>query len=110
MPDDALGGPLTAPTGTSVESGLPGLISNLINLATIIAGIFVLINIIVAGFGFMTAGGDPKKITDAWGKIWKSLMGLIIIVAALAIISVIEKLFGISILEINITGPGASSL
>ena len=45
----------------------------------VIAGLYAFLNIIFAGYGFLSAGGDPKKIEMAWGKIWQSLIGLLII-------------------------------
>lgn len=98
--------PLTSPDYQNVDTGLPKFISNLINLAAIIGGIFVLLNFIIAGYAFMTAAGDPKKVQNAWAKIWQSLLGLVIIVSAIAVISVIQDIFGIKILEPVLTGPG----
>jgi len=104
-----LGGTITSPTGTSVTAGFPSLITNLTRLAIIVAGILILINFLVAGYDFITAGGDPKKIQNGWAKVWQSLIGLLIIVSAFAVISIVETvIFGgsVSILKPTITGPG----
>lgn len=106
-----LGGPITPPQGVgSVESGLPTLISNVTTIAMVVAGLILLLNIFVAGYGFMFAAGDPKKIQDAWGKIWQSLIGLLVIVGAFALIRVVEIVIfrdEISILSPIIKGPGS---
>lgn len=111
---DALGEPLKPPVASAgdVTTNLPNLITNLIRLATVGAGIFVLINLITAGYGFISAGGDPKKVENAWAKIQRSLIGLVIIVAAVAIISIVERVvFGQPgfILQPTISGPGSLS-
>ena len=78
-------GPITAPPGVEKYAGsggeAPGLItflSNIVKLLIIIGGIYALINIVLAGYGFLSAGDDPKKIQAATGKIWQSLIGLLI--------------------------------
>ena len=107
----SLGGNIKPPTGiTSVKSGFPQLVTNLITLATIIGGILVLFNFILAGYSFITAGGDPKKVQNSLSKIWQSLVGLIIIITAVAISSIIGKVFfgdSTFFLAPKITGPGS---
>ncbi|HLL60187.1 MAG TPA: hypothetical protein VK338_00570 [Candidatus Nitrosocosmicus sp.] len=53
-----------------------------LNLILIIAGLFTLFNFIIAGFKYMTAGGDSKKVSEAQNKIMFTVIGLGIIVAA----------------------------
>ena len=50
-----------------------------------VAGLFAFINLILAGFQFMGAGGDSKAIEKAFGKIWQSLLGLVIVVGSFAL-------------------------
>ncbi len=64
------------------DSPVPGLIpfaNALLKLLITLGGLFAFFNIIIAGYQFMSAGGDPKKIGEAWSKIWRSLMGLLLI-------------------------------
>lgn len=107
----SLGPKIGPPTGIApIGSGFPQLISNIITLATIIAGLMVLFNFILAGYSFLTAGGDPKKVQQSLNKIWQSLVGLIIIIAAVAISSIIGKIFfdnASFFLKPTITGPGS---
>jgi hypothetical protein len=58
--------------------GLIPFISAMVKLVIVIGGLFALFNLILAGYAFMSAGDDPKKITAAWGKIWQTLLGLLI--------------------------------
>lgn len=88
--------------------GLIGLLSNILRLTFVGAGIYALLNFIMGGFGFMSAGGDSKKIGEAWNKIWQTLMGLVFIVGSFALAALFGQLiFGDAtfILSPKIYGP-----
>jgi len=90
-------------------SGLIVLFNNILRLLIVGAGIFALLNFILAGYSFMSASGDPKKVDLAWAKIWQSMVGLLIIVISFALAAIIGKiLFGNAgaILNPKIYGPG----
>lgn len=93
----------------SVTQGLLPFITNLVRLMFVGAGIYSFLNFIIAGFQYMSAGGDTKAITSAWARIWQSLLGLVIIVGSFAL----AALFGYLIfndagfiLKPVIYGPG----
>jgi hypothetical protein len=48
-------------------------------------GIIAVVIIMLAGFQYMTAGGDPIKAEEARGKIMAAVIGLVIILAAYGI-------------------------
>lgn len=90
-------------------SGLITLLNNLLNLMIVGAGIFALVNFILAGYGFITAGGDAQKVENAWNKIWQSLLGLVIVAGSFTIAAVFGKIiFGKfdAIINPSIQGPG----
>lgn len=72
--------------------GLFTFLNNLLKLLVIGAGFFVLFNIILAGYGFLTAGGDSEKVSKALEKIWMSALGLVIVAGAFVIAGVIGLL------------------
>jgi type IV secretory pathway VirB2 component (pilin) len=86
-------------------SGLFIFLGNILKLIGTIAGILMVIQIITAGFDYISANGDPKKTEAAWTKIWQSLLGLIIIASAFIIASVVTRLTGIQILNPVIYAP-----
>jgi hypothetical protein len=94
---------------TSAQGG--GLIlflTNILRLAFVAAGLFAFINLILAGFQFMGAGGDAKAVSAAWSKIWQSLLGLILVVGSFALAALFGYLlFGDAgfILNPKIYGP-----
>lgn len=103
----ALFGTVDNPTSyTSTEgSGIFSLLSNVLSFITIIAGLFFVFQLVTAGFGYMTASGDTKKVQAAWSKIWQAGLGLFIVAAAYAIAGLVGRLTGINIFNPIIYGP-----
>lgn len=90
-------------------SGIGPFITNVIRLLFVVAGIYALFNFIIAGYEYISAGGDSKKLERAWARIWQSLLGLVIMVASFAIISLFGYVIfgsGFNILSPVIYGPG----
>ena len=85
--------------------GLFDFLGNILKFAAVAGGIFLIIQVILAGFEYINANGDTKKLELAWAKIWQSLVGLAIISAAFIIAGVIGRLTGIEILTPTIYGP-----
>lgn len=85
--------------------GLFTFLSNILKFAAVAAGIYMIIQIILAGFEYINANGDTKKTELAWAKIWQSLIGLVIISAAFILAGVMGRLTGINILNPEIYGP-----
>jgi len=85
------------------------IISRIIGIMTIIAGIWFIFQFIIGAYSYMTAAGDQQKMSNATKKITSALIGLTIIVAAYAIISLLGALLGFEILKpgevIKILGP-----
>jgi len=90
---------------TTGGNGLFMFISNVLKLFVVIAGIFMVIQIISAGFQYISANGDSKATAIAWNKIWQSILGLIIIASAFVLAALVERLTGLSILNFQIYGP-----
>lgn len=83
-------------TGTSGE-GLIMILSSFVKLAIVIAGIYTLLNFILAGYGYLGAGGDPKVIQRAQERIYRSIMGLIIVAGSFMVAAIVGFLvFGIA--------------
>ncbi|MDO8551438.1 MAG: hypothetical protein Q7S03_02050 [bacterium] len=67
---------------SSPGAGLIDFFNALLQLLIVVAGLYTLINLIFAGYQFISAGGDPKAVEKAWAKIWQSLIGLLIVAAS----------------------------
>ncbi len=108
-------GPITKPEFierygelTGEPGGLVKFLNNVLRLAIVAAGIFALFNLVIAGYGFMSAGGDPKGVQNAWNRIWQSLLGLVIILGSFVLAAIFGYLlFGepMAILQPKVYGP-----
>lgn len=94
--------------GDLSDFGLIKFANNLLKLLIVIGGLYTFINIIFAGFGYMSAGGDSKKISDATTKIWQSIIGLVIMAGSFVIAALVGWLLfkdATAILNPKIYGP-----
>lgn len=71
--------------GVSGTQTLPVIVGKIINVSLGFIGIVLLVLLLLAGFNWMTAGGDADKVKKAQAQIKNAIIGLIIIVAAFAI-------------------------
>lgn len=86
---DKIWGCVEAPTNITSPQRL---FTNTLRVIFFVGGIWAFINIITAGFQFMNAAGDPKAIQAAWGRIWQSLLGLLIIASSFVISAIVGYL------------------
>lgn len=101
-------GEITNPTGyqnSQDGSGLFQFINNILKFTVVVAGIFFVIQIILAGYTYISANGDPKKTEQAWAKIWQAILGFAIVAASFVIAAVIGRITGINPLTPTIYGP-----
>ena len=75
------------------------LISSTIGLLTMIAGIYFIFLLMFGAIGYMGAGGDKAAMEAARKKISTGLLGLVIVISAIFVISLIGYLLGLDILN-----------
>ncbi len=68
------------------------IVTNIIGYILAFIGIIIFTNIILAGYTWITAGGNEEAITKSKDKIKNSIIGLIVILAAYAITSTVFTL------------------
>lgn len=78
---------------TDPNIGLTKFISNLLSFIITVAGLFTLVNFIIAGYLYMSSNGEPQKLTAAGNKMLQSLIGLAVIAAAFIIAGIIGYVF-----------------
>lgn len=98
QPPKALAYTLTGPgiqvtdtPATQVED----ILSTVIGFLTIVAVIFFVIQIILAGYGFISGQGDEKKIEMSRKKLTDGILGLTIVVVAFGLTAFISSLLGL---------------
>ena len=80
---------------TDVSGGLIKVVSNLLALITIIAGLAFIYYFMVGAINWITAGGEPQKATAARTMIMNALIGLMITVIAYPVILLLSRLLGL---------------
>ena len=90
-------GTIKPPDAISKYSASPGVaLGTLLNvglkLIIVVAGIYALLNLIFAGYAFMSAGDDSKKVAGAWAKIWQSMLGLAVTAGAFVLAAIFGQL------------------
>lgn len=70
--------------GRLVQLGLRALIVG--------AGVYALFNLILAGYSFMSAGDDSKKVAGAWAQIWQTMLGVAVAAGSFVLAAILGKL------------------
>jgi hypothetical protein len=90
-------GTINPPPGVTAYGGnnLGGLglfMSVIVKSIIAFAGVYAFINLILAGFSFMSAGGNSEKIAQSWSKIYMTMIGLLVAVASFVIAGILGRL------------------
>jgi hypothetical protein len=75
------------------------VISTVIGVMTVVAGVWFLFLLISGGIGIMSAGGDKQAVVDAQKRITMGFIGLVVVIAGVFIAQLIGIVFGIDILD-----------
>lgn len=70
-------------------------ISLAITFLSVVAFIFFAVQVILAGYSFMTSKGDPKNMEVARNKLTQNILGLTIVVIATGVTALIASMLGI---------------
>lgn len=74
----------------SITGNLTQVIANVINILLWAAGIIALFYLIFMGIQYIVAGGDPEKATTARTGVIHAVIGIVIVSAALAILTFVR--------------------
>lgn len=78
------------------------ILSRIIGLLAPAAAIAVFIMILVAGFQFLTSGGDPKGVAAARTTLTYAILGAILVVVVWLILTLIEFVTGVPVTIVNL--------
>lgn len=77
------------PGSNTVEDAIPGrykdpreIVRDIINIFLGFLGVIAVIIILMAGFQWMTAGGEEEKVAEARQRLIQGAIGLVLIIAA----------------------------
>ena len=82
--------------GTAPETAIANLIQTVIWVLIIGAGIYALFNLVLAGYSFMSAGDDSKKVAGAWGMIYQTMIGLAFSAGAFVWLQYSDNLYSVT--------------
>lgn len=91
---ETLEGPGIVPT-TQAAYQLEDIISMFFGFLTIVGVIFFTLQIIFAGYGFLSSHGEPDKLKIARTRLTNSILGLTIVVIAFGAGAFIANLLGL---------------
>ncbi|MGA2910470.1 MAG: hypothetical protein ABSE04_01535 [Candidatus Microgenomates bacterium] len=92
--------------GEQPGAAIGTLIQYVVWILIIGAGVYALFNFILAGYAFMSAENDPKKVEAAWAKIWQTALGLAFAAGALLLAAIFGLLiFGSATAILNPSIP-----
>ena len=78
------------------------IIANIIGLLAPAAAIAVFVMILVAGFQFLTSGGDPKSVAAARTTFTYAILGAILVVVVWLILTLIKAVTGVDVTTVNL--------
>jgi len=82
-------------TGFFAYTNVGDLISAFVTAAIVIGALATLLYFILGGINWITSGGDTQKVESAQKHLTNALIGLVILVAAYAIFTVVKAFLGI---------------
>lgn len=100
LPPSLGGGPNPDPNQGGVALGK--LISNLIGALFIAGFLLTFMQIIISAIQWITAGGDKQALEKARTGITNAIMGLVIVGATYALMTLVGNFFGIDITALTI--------
>ena len=93
--------PTDPENGAALGESMAHLISVVIGLFTLAAGLWFLLQLILGGYNYMSAGGNKEKAQVASQKITQALIGLVIVVLAIFIINLLGYILNIDFLNVG---------
>lgn len=99
--------------GTNPTQGIGKIIQLSFNLLIVAGGIYAVLNFILAGYAFLSAGDNPKGVETAWAKIYQTIIGLVFLVGSFLLAAVVGLLVygrADALLNPTLTVPGCTGI
>lgn len=88
--------------GVATLSGFEGIFANIVTYVLGLGGIILFIMLIMGGFKFITAGGDPKAIEGAKKTLTYAIAGIVLIALSFLILRFISTFTGVDVTQFQI--------
>lgn len=99
--------PITGNLNSNSKSGadfFAKFIPTLINILFVGGALIFFFMLLIGAIQWISSGGDKQAVQNARGRITSALVGIVILLSIFAIVSLLEKFFGITLLTIDIGG------
>ncbi|RJR15716.1 hypothetical protein C4579_01405 [Candidatus Microgenomates bacterium] len=80
-------------------NAIASVISTIIGLITIIAALFFMMQFVIGGLNWISSSGDKQRLQEAQGRISQGIIGLIVVVAAYGVMTIISTVLGFDFLD-----------
>ena len=81
---------------------IPSLFKNIVQAAVAFAGVVLFVMLLIGGFNFLFSGGDQKKLEAAKGTISSAIIGLVVLISAYIIFSLIKLFTGVDVTNVSL--------
>ncbi len=88
--------------GAATISCIEPLFANIIYAVVSISAVILFIMLVIGGFKFMIASGDPKNLDTAKKTITYALLGLFVIVCSYLILRTLEAFTGVTLTTFSV--------
>ncbi len=78
-------GSQSGPYAEANETSVSTIVGSIVNILLSVLGMIFIILIVLAGYTWMMAGGNPEKVSKAKNQIQTAVIGLVIVLASFAI-------------------------
>lgn len=80
------------------------LLPTLVGIVLVIGFIIFLFMMLIGGIKWTSSGGDKAQLESARATVIHGVIGVIVLISVFAIVKLIEAIFGVNILVIDIAG------
>ncbi len=84
-----------------VPTNINDIIASLVQLLIAASGLLFFFMLIFGGLKYLTAGGDEKAVAAARGTLTQAFIGLLIVVAAFVITSLLFTIFKVGFIKLG---------
>ena len=81
---------------------IEGTFSNFISISVGLAFVAVLVMAVLAGFKYLTSGGEPKAVQSAHSTLTWALLGIFLMAVAWLVLQLVQALTGVDVVHFNI--------
>ena len=94
--------PIKPDPGDDATLQVENILSQVIGFLTVVGVIYFAIQVILAGYSFLSSKGDKAKLEESRKKLTNGILGLTIIVVAVGLSALLASLLGIKdIFDLN---------